>query len=688
MLPNVVLFQGNGGGLWETDGTATGTFLVTNGPFVYGFRPGVYSLLDLTVFGNQVLFGGRDATSKFELWTTDGTAAGTVELTGVTGAGTTAFVGLNPSDLTVLGAEVLFNGVDNTPGNVGGLWATNGTVPGTHEITGISGAASTGVDPTGMTVFGSKVLFNGVDSTAGNVGGLWVTDGTKGGTHEITGIGGAASTGVDPTDMTVFGSQVLFNGADPSGRGLWVTNGTTGGTHEVSGTSGLDPTDMTVFGSEVLFAGKDAGGNIGLWVLNGTAAPQELTGITGASASLNPSDLTVYDGEVLFAGNWGSGAGRRELWVTDGTSTGTQVVIPAASSGFSPIRFNPSNLEVYNGQVLFSGQNNTGLQSLWTTNGTSAGTKEITPISGARPAYGLVPVDLTALRPQTSGGDIVFQSTAGQAAIWELNGVNVLSAGGVSPNPGPSWQVIGTGDFYDNGLSDLLWQNTNGQAAIWEIDGTNVIGGGTVGPNPGPDWKVVGTGDFNHDGHSDIVWQNTNGQASIWELNGTNIIGGGSVGSNPGPAWKVVGTGDFNGDGHSDILWQNANGQAAIWEMNGTNVIGAAPVGSNPGPAWKVVGAGDFNNDGHSDILWQNASSGQLSIWEMNGTNVIGGGAVSTNPGPSWHAIGTGGGGASDILFQNANGQTAIWDMSGTSIAGGGTVGGNVGVSWKAISLT
>ena len=94
-----------------------------------------------------------------------------------------------------------------------------------------------------------------------------------------------------------------------------------------------------------------------------------------------------------------------------------------------------------------------------------------------------------------------------------------------------------------------------------------------VAPNPGPSWKVIGTGDFNDDGHSDILWQNANGQAAIWEMNGTNVIAGGMVRPNPGPSWKAIGTGDFNGDGHSDILWQNANGQAAIWEMNGTNEI-------------------------------------------------------------------------------------------------------------------
>ena len=372
MLPNVVLFQGsadpNTQGLWETNGTATGTFLVTNGPFVDGFRPNALSLMDLTVFGNQVLFSGRNASGKYGLWTTDATAAGTMELTGIAGAGTGTNVGLNPSDLTVFGGEVLFNGVDNTAGNVGGLWVTNGTGPGTHEITGISGAASTGVDPTDITVFGSQALFGGVD-TAGHHG-LWMTNGSAAGTHEITGIGGAAASGVDPTDITVFGGEALFNGADSTGRGLWVTNGTTA--TEVSGTSGLNPTDITVFGSEVLFAGKDASNNIGLWMWTGTGAPQELTGISGAVANLAPSDITVYNGKVLFSGL--ASTGGRELFVMNGT--GSHVLTVAGSSTYL---FNPNDLVVYNGQVLFQGTNSSSLQTLWTMNSSLVAT-EIAPI--------------------------------------------------------------------------------------------------------------------------------------------------------------------------------------------------------------------------------------------------------------------------------------------------------------------
>jgi hypothetical protein len=142
--------------------------------------------------------------------------------------------------------------------------------------------------------------------------------------------------------------------------------------------------------------------------------------------------------------------------------------------------------------------------------------------------------------PLITTDSILFQSTDGQAGIWELNGTNVTGGGTVGPELGPSWKIIGTGDFFGNGLSDILWQNTDGQAAVWNVKNT-LISGGAVTPNPGPSWKAIGTGDFNDDGHSDILWQNTDGQSAIWEMSGTNIIGGGAVNSNAGPSWKAAG---------------------------------------------------------------------------------------------------------------------------------------------------
>ena len=62
----------------------------------------------LTQFGGEMLFQGPDANSHPQLWVTDGTSAGTSELS-VANAGAS---GLDPIDLTVLGNKVLFDGTD------------------------------------------------------------------------------------------------------------------------------------------------------------------------------------------------------------------------------------------------------------------------------------------------------------------------------------------------------------------------------------------------------------------------------------------------------------------------------------------------------------------------------------------------------------------------------------------------
>src|ERR1700687_2259412 len=128
MLPNIVFFEGEDGtgtvSLWETDGTASGTFELTDvasppplitGEAGYGFAPNGGVSLDLTVFNNQVLFSGRIGPGKigpYTLWTSDGTAGGTVPLT-IAGANSSGlFSDTVTPGFTVFGAKVLFRGLD------------------------------------------------------------------------------------------------------------------------------------------------------------------------------------------------------------------------------------------------------------------------------------------------------------------------------------------------------------------------------------------------------------------------------------------------------------------------------------------------------------------------------------------------------------------------------------------------
>jgi len=124
--------------------------------------------------------------------------------------------------------EVLFAGGDH------GLWVTDGTAQGTHEVNAIKNAYPGSLSPSNFVVFDGKALFEGVD--AQNHESLWVTNGTASGTHELVGIKNANPNGLDPQEMTVLNGEVLFRGVDANGQiNLWITNGTAQGTHELTG---------------------------------------------------------------------------------------------------------------------------------------------------------------------------------------------------------------------------------------------------------------------------------------------------------------------------------------------------------------------------------------------------------------------------------------------------------------------
>jgi ELWxxDGT repeat protein len=168
---------------------------------------------------NEVLFVGTDSNANTGLWVTDGTSSGTHEITTATGTA---------QNLTVYKNEVLFAGGDH------GLWVTDGTAQGTHELNAIQNAYPGALSPSTFAVFNGKALFEGMD--AQNHESLWVTDGTAKGTHELAGIQNANPNGLDPQEMTVLNGEVLFRGVDANNQvNLWVTNGTAQGTHELTG---------------------------------------------------------------------------------------------------------------------------------------------------------------------------------------------------------------------------------------------------------------------------------------------------------------------------------------------------------------------------------------------------------------------------------------------------------------------
>jgi ELWxxDGT repeat protein len=656
--------------LWVTDGTPAGTSeLSAIGAYSAGLAQDIYP--DFTALGGEILFEGIGSFlgtgSLPYLWVTNGTSGGTNE--------NTSFEPVNP-DFTVLGTKVIFEADFLTTGYLG-LCVSDGTAAGTMELTA-AGASSLGLfnidSVPDFTVLGSKALFVGFSTSGVD---LWVTDGTSAGTSEVI-VVGSFSTGLffngENPDFTVIGNKALFEGVDSGDHlNLWATDGTSAGTSEltVAGTSStglfndVSSPDFTVLGTKWLFEGLDTNNDLGLWASDGTSAgTSELTAANAYKGGLFSNtvagnanvvfvdpDLTVLVNKAVFAGY--DASGHSNLWVTDGTSAGTSEV--TTSNAFAGGLFNQTNAGTFAASVpdftvlgtkaLFEGYDTSGHIGLWVTDGTSAGTSELA-VAGANPNglfLGVSNPDFTVFGSQLlfSGDD-----AAGHIGLWITNGT-----------------AAGTSEIVAAGASP---------SGLVPTDIT------VLTPVP----SLTNTSDFYDNGNSDFLFQNSSGEGDIWELNGTSVLVAGSIG-NPGPSWHVKGTGDFNGDDFSDVLWQNDDGSVAIWEMNGANTIGAGVVG-NPGPSWHAKGTGDFNGDGRADILWQN-DSGEAAIWAMNCTNVIAT-ASPGNPGPDWHIMGVGdynNDGKSDILWQNSSGAVAIWEMNGTSAIAGAIIA-NPGPTWHA----
>jgi len=99
-------------------------------------------------------------------------------------------------------------------------------------------------------------------------------------------------------------------------------------------------------------------------------------------------------------------------------------------------------------------------------------------------------------------------------------------------------------------------------------------------------WELVGSGQFNNDGRQDLLWRNTvTGQNSVWFMNGTTLLGSAYLPTVTDLDWVIEAVADLNGDGQSDLFWRNrSTTQVAVWVMTGTTVAQAKTLGNVPVP--------------------------------------------------------------------------------------------------------
>jgi ELWxxDGT repeat protein len=200
---------GNGRELWKSDGTVAGTVMVkdinpgvgsSNGPvdLFYGYAG---------VLNSQLIFRATNGVNGYELWKSDGTAAGTVMIKDIVpGAGNS-----NPHSFVTIGTTTFFTANNQ-------LWKTNGTAVGTVMLMAGPVPGSSNSEVRMMDVNGT--LFFAANNQ------LWKSDGTVAGTVMVENV-------ANPRHFVNLNNVLLFVGGDGVSPGLWRSNGTAAGTYRI-----------------------------------------------------------------------------------------------------------------------------------------------------------------------------------------------------------------------------------------------------------------------------------------------------------------------------------------------------------------------------------------------------------------------------------------------------------------------
>ncbi len=661
--------------LYATDGTAAGTIDLEMGRFGFSQVPeGVEAI----AFMGKLLFlmpsfGDADPTSaNSSIYTTTGTEAGTTSIQIPTPSGV-----LDPAGLWAVNGLVLTSG---GPAIGGGLWASPDGLnftkigsDGTYDITVSNGIGYFDSGP-------------GDDS-------LWRTDGTAAGTYSINSVGvtlGSASFAALGSRLTLFSSV----GADGT-TSLWQTDGTASGTSrlDIPALSDTNIAGLFSYDGKMLVSTVDANLNYGLWVTDGTAS--------GTTEILSGSNSNPYDGIPAALGMIGnkmllsksaSFSSAYALSVTDGTAGGTVAIAGAAAVLSSA---------VLGSKVLFTGA---GIP------GDAAGTYSLSVYdvdTGSTTNISLPDIDLDSSTLTLVGNRVVFaaQDGTGSENFYSTDGTQagtrqLALPAGISLDPDQQPIVVAEPDPVQvqpvTGIITLGGGTQSYDAAA----GTTVQGGSgtdTITATAGGVTVLGGSGQLKFlGGTSASSVSGGSGSATIFGGSGGGSFTGGEGGHNilvsqgaAGDRTTLTGAaaGDriFGSAGGTDILVAGA-GRESLLGGGGLTTIDAGSAASVifAGAGSTTVnggaGAGDtiVGGTGSLSVMAQDGdaifgSSGALSVTgsHTGADSIVGGTGALAVTGTGGNMLVVAGSGTSTI--DTGNGASLIFSGSGTSTITGGT---------------
>ncbi|MBX7203678.1 MAG: T9SS type A sorting domain-containing protein [Bacteroidia bacterium] len=303
---------------------------------------------------------------------------------------------------------------------------------------------------------------------------LWKSDGTYSGTAMLKDLYPGT------TDHT-FGNQFIFQGKlyfiagySSQDKALWKSDGTEVGTEIV-----IQPfymSDLIITNDYFYFTGAG-----GVTKSDGTAAGT--TVITKNSLPVRGTRLTLSNNKLFYTSQ-----DFKELWVTDGTDAGTQLVkliVTGSDTPYGIEKMTDSNGVIYffaaDGQY---GNTKKGVE-LWRSDGTDAGTymvKDINPGMGSSKSS-----DVYANVMIAYNGNIYFNATDGtHEGLWKSDGTDagtVLVKEGISLTPK---HAITNNKFFFRGSDRHLWitNGTNeGTVLLDSAEISNLVSENIVGYN-------------------------------------------------------------------------------------------------------------------------------------------------------------------------------------------------------------
>jgi len=416
----------------------------------------------MTDVNGTIYFQATTTAEGTELWTTDGTSAGTKLVKDlVPGQGES-----NPSSFTAHNGKVYFLTTPPTPAS-SALWETDGTTAGTTLIKQDFNTYSY-AETNLISILNSKMIFAAGDNATGME--LWVSDGTTAGTTILKDIV-PGNAGSSPGKFVPFNGKLYFTASNtlPS-QELWCTDGTTAGTVMVINTNVAQNAfirDLCVINNSLYFTATNASGRA-LYKSDGTTAGTVLV-TTFNTNKLSPSMLTrytVFDNKLFFMTESISSPGH-DLWATDGTAAGTIMLRAVSSTANMTDIFIP-----YNNKLHFCAYDNT-TAVLYSTDGT---------VSGTHPADGF---DAATYRLSAISGFAVYNGSLFFSGYSTIFGTNHLYAfntttglSNIRPAANDVRLVVPASLYYDNKLvyNNKLYIsagfNNNQDYELWSIEGT------------------------------------------------------------------------------------------------------------------------------------------------------------------------------------------------------------------------